>query len=230
MLMASIALVVGLWIFPTFQLWHSDGIRKLGLYRPSVVVVISVCLGCCSLLVCYWISDLKAKEFPAYTGPSFMQMDAVAFRTGYATLRPGSLLSINSYFAQHGPDPLHNVDEEGAIIVVQDPKQTSDFDAQQLFEVSVNRVKRDREEGRRSGSDVGVHDGHWGTFSIPILNQSGVDGLLNGRLRLYFFGWSTWTDLEGRTSEKIFCTSLQKPESVNISALNPTVWHRCLVK
>ena len=57
----------------------------------------------------------------------------------------------------------------------------------------------------------------------PPLTQDQVDGILTGRLRVYYYAWSRWKDAP---DDYQMCLTMQPPKSRDLQS-QKLVWHNC---
>ena len=227
-LLADVILIFGVWIFSGAEVWFAQWIKTTGRYKNSVVAGVTSVAGCCALAVSGWISNAKSQQQSSASTVSFVQLDKVFFVKGFATLKAGDVLKVDVYYGQHGPEPLRNVLGISSALYIKDPKANADSMASAMFQQqTLDKAKAEYASGKLKGADLSVGQAQWTTLSVPIADQSGVDAILDGRIRLYIFGWSTWTDLEGRTSERVYCRWLQHPSSVILYPPEDLVWRIC---
>jgi hypothetical protein len=158
---------------------------------------------------------------------SFVELDIVTLLKDYSTLQAGAGLKFNASYVQHGPEPLHDVYGFTSTLFIEDPKGDADSIARSMFQQSLDKFKAERASANIKGADLGIGQAQWTTVSFPFSDQSGVDAVLDGRIRLYIFGWETWTDMEDRTSDKVFCRWLQTPHSITLLP-EDVIWHSCI--
>lgn len=134
----------------------------------------------------------------------------------------GVPLHVNLYLTNQGTEPVQNFYRVFGIRLVAIGDNPDDTDRQ------VNRdfrkkALRDYEETSKTskGHTVNLHQVIWNTLSTPPLEQQHVDGLMNGKTRLYAYEWARWKDGKHDLSE---CFWLQPPPTPLIES---PIWHNC---
>jgi hypothetical protein len=226
--LANLVLIFGVWIFTGAEVWFSRRVKSWGLYRYSAIAGASCLAGCVAVLISGYISGLRTpppSPIPAASSMSFMNLEKILFVKGHEKIEPGATLFIDVYNCQHGPEPLQKVIGLTSLVMVRNPGPDADFQAWATFNRDLPHYQA--QLPGVSSSDVPLGGCQYPTTKLPIANQTEADAILSGKLRIYIFGWTTWTDYESRTSERKFCRWIQKPTSTILYPPETVILHGC---
>ena len=176
------------------------------------------------------IVDLWSKTQPSAGRQSltgFLQVGAIFFREHHQIVEAGRELQLNSVYIDRGSEPLHNAFAWDALITVDHPMGDADQKAAALWSGLIKPIQSDYFSGQSKGAEVGVGGGIWGTGSWVIPDAKRADAILDGTLRLYYFGWAAWKDYEGRDNSVTECRWLQRPNS-KVLKKQDLIWHSCV--
>jgi hypothetical protein len=130
---------------------------------------------------------------------------------------------INLGVTAGGSSPIYNVQTLFSTMLSPTGDNQGELDraAYLNFENALQKQLQQWEKSGDTGTTATPGYTVWST-TVGTFTQDQVDGILNGRVRLYTFSWARWKDAPKDFED---CVWLQRPESADLS--KPLIWHIC---
>jgi hypothetical protein len=107
-------------------------------------------------------------------------------------------------------------------------EKTEKENEEQIWKVfTASAIGQVKHEKKFKGHTIGV--GNVITFTTATstpLTEPQVEGIMDGRTRLYLLSWATWKDSNNRIGDTHQCLWMQNPTSLDLSN-QQIVWHGC---
>jgi hypothetical protein len=158
----------------------------------------------------------------------FVQLGKIWFNKNQIVIN--GRLQVSVWIKNKGGEPVDNVYRyfEVRLVSLGPDPDASDREIHSLFLKDALQGQANMLNGGYKGATLGVGEGLWNTLDIPAtpypgLTQEQVNGLLQGRTRLYVFVWARWKD---SPHDLDLCNWLQPPIGTKIDNDN-LIWHIC---
>lgn len=157
-----------------------------------------------------------------------MQLGKVWFNT--KQIQANGRLKISVWVKNEGGEPVDNMYPYFQIRLVRlGPNvDATDREIHAAFLKDAEQAHAKMLSDGKRGVSVGKGHGIWETMEMPNqsdapLSQDQVDGIMQGRLRIYVYTWVRWRDAP---HDLDFCQWLQPPTTAVLDNDN-LIWHVC---